>query len=119
MTLFFISSLIALTVLPCYLLHQVSLTKKTLLESEQTRAQLEQLLAASDSELEAYIPNTKVIIEINDPIELAKREQPLTKYLSQVAPELIIKKVYEQIARELESGLKEKNVSAIVTVDKY
>ncbi|UZE97115.1 hypothetical protein [Alkalimarinus alittae] len=95
------------------------ISKDTLIQSEQARSQLEQLLALPSSVSEPYTPSMKLIIEIDDPIGLAKREQPLTKYLSQVAPELIIKKVYEQVASEVAAGLEEKNVDASVTVTKH
>ena len=113
------TAFIILTALPCYLYRQVNITQRILNESEQARGELEKQLSISSSGLESYIPKMKVMVEIDDPIELARREKPLTKYLSQVAPELIIKKVYEQIAYELEAGLKEKNVNATVTVDKH
>lgn len=114
-----ITAIAILTLFPCYLLRQVRLSKETLLKSEQARSQLEELIAFPNSEKASYVPNMRVMIEIHDPLELAKREQPLTKYLSQVAPELIVKKVYEQVASEIETGLKEKNVNAIITIDKH
>lgn len=117
-SILFISGIIVLTLFPCYLLRQVKISKATLAQSEQLRHQLEQLIALPDSEKVPNITNTRIVVEIHNPLELAKREQPLTKYLSQLAPELIIKKVYEQVASEIESGLNEKNVSAAVTIDK-
>lgn len=118
-SILFISSIVILTLFPCYLLRQVRLSKETLTQSELARNQLEQLIAFPGSEKAPYTPNMRVMIEIHDPLELAKREQPLTKYLSQLAPDLIIKKVYEQVASEVEIGLKEKNVNAAVSIDKH
>ncbi|WP_250868761.1 hypothetical protein [Alkalimarinus coralli] len=88
------------------------------MQSEEARLQLEQLLAFSEAENPPAPSSMRVTIEINDPLELAKREQPLTKYLSQLAPELIVRKVYEQVASEVESGLKEKSVNASVSIEK-
>ncbi|MFD2229225.1 hypothetical protein [Alkalimarinus sediminis] len=114
-----ISAIIVLTLLPCYLLRQVKLTKQTLAQSELARSQLEKMITFEELNNAPYTPKMRVMIEIHDPLELAKREQPLTKYLSQLAPELIIKKVYEQVAAEIEEGLKEKQVNAAITIDKY
>ena len=118
-SILFISGITILTLFPCYLLRQVRLSKDALTQSELARSQLEKLISAPGSENEPYTPNMRVMIEILDPLELAKREQPMTKYLSQLAPELIIKKVYEQVASEVETGLKEKNVNAAVTINKH
>lgn len=115
----FIVSIVLLTLFPCYLLWQVRLSKEALIQSEQAQNQLEKLLDIPGSASEPYSPGIKLMIEIHDPVELAKREQPLSKYLSQVAPELIIKKVYEQVASEVASGLKDKHVDATITIAKH
>lgn len=114
-----ISVIVILTLFPCYLLRQVRLSREALAQSELARNQLEQMVAFPHVDKTSYTPNLRVMIEIHDPLELAKREKPLTKYLSQLAPELIIKKVYEQVAAEIETGLKEKQVNAAITIDKH
>lgn len=122
-TILFIAIIIGLTLFPCYLLRQMKINQQALAESEQARRHLEELIefpAATKAKVaqEANRPSTQLVIEINDPVGLAKREQPFTKYLSQVAPDLIIKKVYEQVASEVALGLKEKQVDATITITK-
>ncbi len=113
------SSFIILTIIPLFLFRQVNLTKQTLRQTESARQQLETLLQLKpkDNNLSLSPQRMRVVVEISTPLELAKREQPLTKYLGKLAPELIIKKVYEQVSDEISRGLKEKKVDAKITIE--
>ncbi len=111
--------IVTLAMIPIYLVRQLRTSQQALIQSEKARLQLESGLkfnAKEDSPSTTY-PNMRVIVEISDPIALAKREQPLTRYVSQLAPDLIIQKVYEQVANEIATGLKEKQVAAQTTIE--
>ena len=107
-----------------YLVRQIKLNQQDLIKSEEARREIETLLkfdaeknAIKQGQLAIPYPTLRISIEITDPIGLARREQPFTKYLSQVSPNLIIKKVYEQVAKEVEEGLKEQHVDAEIKIE--
>jgi hypothetical protein len=108
-----------LTIIPLFLFWQVNLTKQTLRQTENARQQLETLLQfKSEHNNSSLLPQRmRLVVEISTPLELAKREQPLTKYLGKIAPELIVKKVYEQVSGEIFRGLQEKKVDAKITIE--
>jgi len=102
-----------------YLVKQIKRNQQDLIKSEQARIEIETLLkidTEKDDSPNPY-PAMRIAIEITDPIGLARREQPFTKYLSQVTPSLIIKKVYEQVATEVEAGLKERHVDSEINIE--
>lgn len=61
-------------------------------------------------------PLIRMLVEVKNPIELAHRESPLAKAASGTAPNLVIKKVYEQVVAQTRQQLKSKNVDAEVSL---
>ena len=117
-------TLTLLSIMSLYLVRQIKRNQQDLIKSEEARIEIETLLkfdtennATEQNESATPYSTMKISIQITDPIGLAKREQPFTKYLSQVSPNLIIKKVYEQVAKEVETGLKERHVDAEIMIE--
>ena len=116
---FFLCTLILLSIMSLYLVKQIKRNQQDLIKSEEARIEIETLLKIDpekDDSLTPY-PAMRIAIEITDPLGLARREQPFTKYLSQITPSLIIKKVYEQVAAEVEAGLKERHVDSEINIE--
>jgi hypothetical protein len=61
-------------------------------------------------------PSMRVVIEIKNPIELAHRESGMAKIASPTAPNLVIKKVYEQVLQQTKDQLRARNVDAEVSL---
>jgi len=118
-SLLLLCTLILLSIASLYLVKQVNRNRQDLIKSEDARLEIETLLKLdSDKNIPTIpYPAMRITIEITDPIGLAKREQPFTKYLSQLTPTLIIKKVYEQVASEVEAGLKDQHVDAEINIE--
>jgi len=102
-----------------YLVKQIKRNQQDLIKSEEARIEIETLLkiAPKKDDSPTPYPAMRISIEITDPIGLARREQPFTKYLSQITPSMIIKKVYEQVAAEVEAGLKERHVDSEINIE--
>ena len=120
---FLLTSLILLSVISFYLVKQINRNQQELVKSEEARIEIEQRLKLNIErneikQSESLYSSMKISIEIKDPIGLAKREQPFTKYLSQITPSLIINKVYAQVAKEIEVGLKERHVDIKINIEK-
>lgn len=120
---FLLASLILLSIISLYLVKQINRSQQELIKSEEARIEIEKRLKINIEkneikQSEALYSSMKISIEIKDPISLAKREQPFTKYLSQITPSLIINKVYEQVAKEIEVGLKERHVDVKINIEK-
>jgi hypothetical protein len=58
----------------------------------------------------------RMLVEVKDPIALAHRESPLAKLASGTAPNVVTKKVYEQVVAQTRQQLKDKNVEAEVSI---
>jgi hypothetical protein len=61
-------------------------------------------------------PYIRMLVEVKNPIALAHRESPVSKLASGTAPNLVIKKVYEQVVAQTKDQLSEKNVEAEVSI---
>jgi hypothetical protein len=61
-------------------------------------------------------PYIRMLVEVKNPIALAHRESPVSKLASGAAPNLVIKKVYEQVVAQTKDQLREKNVDADVSI---
>jgi len=61
-------------------------------------------------------PYIRMLVEVKNPIALAHRESPVSKLASGTAPNLVIKKVYEQVVAQTKEQLREKNVEADVSI---
>ena len=61
-------------------------------------------------------PYIRMLVEVKNPIALAHRESPVAKLASGTAPNLVIKKVYEQVVAQTKDQLREKNVEAEVSI---
>lgn len=70
-------------------------------------------LAGINASEEPYI---RMVVEIKDPIALAHRESRLAKLASGTAPNLVIKKVYEQVVAETREQMKGKKVDANISI---
>ena len=119
---FLACALLLLFIISLYLVKQINRSQQALIESEEARIEIERLLKFNIDnnvikESESLYSSMNISIQITDPIGLAKREQPFTKYLSQITPSLIVKKVYEQVAKEIEVGLKERHVDVKMNIE--
>lgn len=98
-------------------LHHYLSVRKALRLAE---AELDELtkLAGKNTEqrAEAAEPYIRMIVEVKNPIQLAHRESPVSKLASGTAPNLVIKKVYEQVVAQTKDQLREKNVEAEVSI---
>jgi len=61
-------------------------------------------------------PWMRMVVEVKDPIALARRESTLAKFASGTAPALVTKKVYEQVMQQTMEQLKSKEVDANVSL---
>ena len=115
----FLCTLILLSIMSLYLVKQIKRNQHDLIKSEEARIEIETLLKIDPEKDDSPTPYPamRISIEITDPIGLARREQPFTKYLSQITPSMIIKKVYEQVAAEVEAGLKERHVDSEINIE--
>ncbi|MDM8526077.1 hypothetical protein QUF80_22105 [Desulfococcaceae bacterium HSG8] len=59
-----------------------------------------------------------IIIEIKNPLEVAKRESRIAKALGGLAPELIRRKVEEKVAEEIKDSLTELGIETEISVKK-
>ncbi len=121
-SVFLLCTLILLSIISLYLVKQINRSQQELIKSEEARIEIEGLLKLNIEkneikQSESLYSSMNISIQITDPIGLAKREQPFTKYLSQITPSLIIKKVYEQVAKEIEVGLKERHVEVKMNIE--
>lgn len=114
-SLFLLCILTLLSIISLYLVKQINNNQQDLIKTEETRIEIEALLKFES--LPTPDPVMRISIEITDPIGLAHKEQPFTKYLSQLTPTLIIKKVYEQVADEVKAGLQERHVNSVINIE--
>lgn len=61
-------------------------------------------------------PYIRMVVEVLNPIEVAHRESSLAKLVSNTAPNVVVKKVYERVVRETIEEMKKKNVEANVSL---
>ncbi|HNE21171.1 MAG TPA: hypothetical protein PLF85_15725 [Turneriella sp.] len=98
-------------------LHYYFGLRKALRRAEAELAELRRLAAAGDTARPAgETPLIRMLVEVKDPIALAHRESPLAKLASGTAPNLVTKKVYEQVVAQTRQQLKDKNVDAEVSI---
>ncbi len=98
-------------------LHYYFGLRKALRRAELELAELKSLTGKSSSTENAQAePYIRMLVEVKNPIELAHRESPISKLASGTAPNLVIKKVYEQVVAQTKDQLREKNVEADVSI---
>jgi hypothetical protein len=61
-------------------------------------------------------PWMRMVVEVKDPIAVARRESTLAKFASGTAPVLVTKKVYEQVMQQTVAQLKSRDVDANVSL---
>lgn len=107
----------ALAFLTGIALHYLLSLRRSLKSYERELADLKRLTgAARGVQSEASEPWIRMVVEVKNPIELAHRESPMAKLASGTAPNLVIKKVYEQVVAQTKTQLKSKNVEAEVSL---
>lgn len=111
-------ALSAIFALSCVLmLHHYLRLRKALQLAEAELDELAKLAGKNtDGRAEAAEPYIRMMVEVKNPIELAHRESPVSKLASGTAPNLVIKKVYEQVVARTKEQLREKNVEAEVSI---
>lgn len=98
-------------------LHYYLSLRQALVLAEAERAELRALMGQrGDGGMPTAEPYIRMIVEVKNPIELAHRESPVAKIASGTAPNLVIKKVYEQVVAQTKDELKQKNVDADVRI---
>jgi len=55
----------------------------------------------------------RLIMKINDPLGLAKKESKMARMFSGLAPELIKKEVYKRIGQEIIESLKDRGIDNV------
>lgn len=63
-----------------------------------------------------YEPSPRIIVELSDPLELARRESKMARLVSGQAPSIVIKKTYEQVVREMALDMRERDVDANIQI---
>lgn len=107
----------ALAFLTGIALHYFLSLRRSLKSYEQELAELKRLAgAAKGPRNETTEPWIRMVVEVKNPIELAHRESPVARLASGTAPNLVIKKVYEQVVAQTKAQLKSKNVEAEVSL---
>ncbi len=98
-------------------LHYYFGLRNALRRAEAELAEVRRLAAAGDTPRPAgEAPFIRMLVEVKNPVELAHRESPLAKLASGTAPNLVTKKVYEQVVEQTRQQLKDKNVEAEVSI---
>lgn len=98
-------------------LHYYFSLRKALRRAEHELTELRHLTGHThDGKPATAGPYMRMLVEVKNPIELAHRESGLAKLASDTAPNLVIKKVYEQVVAQTRAQLREKNVEADVSV---
>lgn len=98
-------------------LHYYFALRSALRRAEAELAELRRLTAPAGSARHAGdVPFIRMLVEVKDPIALAHRESPLAKLASDTAPNLVTKKVYEQVVAQTRQQLKDRNVDAEVSI---
>ncbi|AFM13322.1 hypothetical protein [Turneriella parva] len=98
-------------------LHYYLSLKKSLRLAESELDELAKIMGKRpDQRADSAEPYIRMIVEVKNPIALAHRESPVSKLASGTAPNLVIKKVYEQVVAQTKEQLREKNVEAEVSI---
>jgi hypothetical protein len=97
-------------------LHYYFGLRRALRRAETELAELRRLTATDSPRPAGDAPFMRMLVEVKDPIALAHRESPLAKLASGTAPNVVTKKVYEQVVAQTRQQLKDKNVEAEVSI---
>lgn len=96
-------------------------TVVTWLQLRQHRQQLQlandQLNALTDPLTDNREPEMVITLKVIDPISLAKRESRSARLLADRLPIMISKMVYQQVMRELEEELKQRQIDAEMAIE--
>ncbi len=105
------------------ILHYWFALRKGLKAAQSEISHLRNLLGKSDERGDSVERNEKIdqpyirmVVEVTNPIEVAHRESGLAKLVSNTAPNVVIRKVYERVVRETIEEMKKKNVEANVSL---
>ncbi len=117
MNILLVTLISALAFLTGIALHYFLSLRRSLKSYHQELAELKRLTgAAKSTQGETAEPWIRMVVEVKNPIELAHRESGMAKLASGTAPNLVIKKVYEQVVAQTKTQLKSKNVDAEVSL---
>ncbi|MFO1479432.1 MAG: hypothetical protein U1F40_04435 [Turneriella sp.] len=98
-------------------LHYYFGLRKALRRAETELAELRRLTVGGEATRPAGdAPFIRMLVEVKEPIALANRESSLAKLASGTAPNVVTKKVYEQVVAQTRQQLKDKNVDAEVSI---
>lgn len=97
-------------------LHYFFSLRRALKSAHYEMRELRQLQSAPHNDAVFDEPIIRMLVEVKDPIRLAHRESPLAKIASPTAPNLVTKKVYEQVMQETRDQLKSRDVEANVSL---
>ncbi len=117
MNILLLTLVAALAFLTGIALHYLLSLRRSLKSYERELSELKRITGAAKSErTETGEPWIRMLVEVKNPIELAHRESPVAKLASGTAPNLVTKKVYEQVVAQTREQLKSKNVDAEVSL---
>ena len=88
-------------------------TSKVVAKLQEDIGELQRRLKTAgivESPLVSERPGYQLAIEIVDPIEIAKRESALARYVNRIVPDLLTREVYKQVQSELSLALKERGI---------
>ena len=97
-------------------LHYFFSLRRALKSVRYEMRELRQLQSAPYNDAVFDEPIIRMLVEVKDPIRLAHRKSPLAKIASPTAPNLVAKKVYEQVMQETREQLKGREVEANVSL---
>lgn len=116
MNLILITLIAALAFLTGIALHYFLSLRGSLRSYEKEIAELKKIAGPARAAAETAAPWIRMVVEIKDPIALAHRESSLAKMASGTAPNLVIKKVYEQVVAETRERFESRKIEAVVSL---
>jgi len=110
----FMTLIVLLSVLTFVALYYVFVLRSAIERHRRELAELKKITGVEKTVAEGRAPWMRMVVEIKDPIALAHRESAIAKIASPTAPNLVVKKVYEQVMEETRERLAKRNVDASV-----
>lgn len=83
----------------------------------QLLAAKEQLAALAGNAGDNREPEMVITLKVTDPIRLAKRESRSARLLADRLPVMVRKMVYQQVIKELEEELRERQIEADMAIE--
>lgn len=111
------SIFVAVLLFSLFLTLKISKSKRLLKNNERRLKDLQDHLHIKDIEqIEDIFLQRAVLIEIDNPLDVARKKSNLAKFIDKLAPNLVKAKVYKQVAQEARQDLIDKKVKGQVKV---